>query len=61
MNAIIYPRLNDLADIVNIDREIIGNDSRRELAIEEHRCIAVKQESLIVGFLKIPTKLLNRL
>lgn len=54
MIEIIYPQLNHLADIVNIDKEIIGNDSRRgyiKLAIEEHSCIAVKQESLILGFL----------
>ncbi|WP_420490312.1 GNAT family N-acetyltransferase [Neobacillus drentensis] len=52
------PHLNNLDDLVDIDREVIGNDSRREYikkAIEEERCIVVKKENSIVGFLIFDT------
>ncbi|WP_075618622.1 GNAT family N-acetyltransferase [Paenisporosarcina indica] len=54
MEYVVKSQLNDLDEIVNIDREVIGSDSRRKYikkAIEEERCIVVKNEFNIVGFL----------
>ncbi|MGR6898582.1 GNAT family N-acetyltransferase [Rummeliibacillus sp. BSL5] len=48
------PNLIKLDEIVNIDIEVIGNDSRRQSikkAIDEGRCIVVKDNNSIVGFL----------
>lgn len=45
---------NDVDDIVKIDKEVTGNDSRREYikeAVEAEQCIVVKNEVSIVGFL----------
>nr|WP_147196466.1 GNAT family N-acetyltransferase [Rummeliibacillus stabekisii] len=48
------PNLIKLDEIVNIDIEVIGKDSRRQSikkAIDEGRCIVVKDNNSIVGFL----------
>jgi len=58
LKSLVKPHLNDLDDLVVIDREVIGNNSRREYikkAIEEERCIVVKKENSIVGFLIFDT------
>lgn len=58
MESIVKSHLNDLEEIVNIDREVIGSDSRRNYikkAIEEERCIAFKNEFTLVGFLIFDT------
>lgn len=50
--------LNDVDSIVKIDSEVIGNNSRREYieeAVEAGRCIVVKNEISIVGFLIFDT------
>lgn len=54
MTSLIMSQLNNLDDLVNIDKEVIGNASRREYirkAIEEERSILVKKGNSIVGFL----------
>ena len=54
METLVKSLLIDLDEIVNIDREVIGSDSRRKYikkAIEEERCIAIKNEFSFVGFL----------
>lgn len=59
MESLFKSQLNDLDEIVNIDREVIGSDSRRKhikKAIEEERCIAIKNESSFVGFLIFDTQ-----
>ncbi len=48
----------DLEEVVNIDSEVIGNDSRRDYinkAIDDARCIGVKYENAIMGFLIFDT------
>ncbi|MFN7253426.1 MAG: GNAT family N-acetyltransferase [Anaerobacillus sp.] len=47
-------QLSDLDQIVQIDQEVIGNDSRREYikkSIEDSRCIVAKNQNNVVGFL----------
>lgn len=47
-------QLNNLDEIVKIDEEVIGSNSRHEYirkAIEEERCIVANEKNLIVGFL----------
>ncbi|MEK3981676.1 GNAT family N-acetyltransferase [Psychrobacillus sp. FSL K6-2836] len=54
MEHLVKCKFSDLDEIVKIDIEVIGNDSRRKYinkAIEEDRCIAIKNESSVVGFL----------
>ena len=54
MESLVISQLNDLDEIVNIDKGVIGSDSRRKYikkAIEEERCIAVKNEFSFLGFL----------
>lgn len=54
MKTLCKPQLINLDEIVNIDIEVIGNNSRRDhikKAIEEEKCIVVKNENKIVGFL----------
>ena len=54
MESLVRSELIDLDEIVNIDREVIGSDRRRMYimkAIEENRCLVVKNEFSIVGFL----------
>ncbi|QFF99302.1 GNAT family N-acetyltransferase [Psychrobacillus glaciei] len=58
MESLVKSQLNDLDEILNIDREVIGSDSRRKYikkAIEEERCIAIKNEFSFVGFLIFDT------
>ncbi len=50
--------ITELDEIVNLDREIIGSDRRQvyiKKAIEDDRCIVVKNECSIVGFLIFTT------
>ena len=54
LKNVIKPKLEDVENIVAVDREVISNDSRRDyikIAVEEDRCIVVKSENKIVGFL----------
>lgn len=54
MTHLVFSKLSELEEIVKIDKEVIGNDSRRKFiknAIEEERCIAIKNKSSFVGFL----------
>ena len=54
MEHLVKTQLNDLDALVKIDIEVIGSDSRRKYikrAIEEDRCIAIKNEFTFVGFL----------
>ena len=54
MEHLVKSQLIHLDEIVKIDIEVIGSDSRRKYikkAIEEDRCIAIKNESTFVGFL----------
>jgi len=58
MESLIKSQLNDVDEIVNIDRVVTGSDSRRKYikkAIEEERFIVVKNEFSIVGFLIFDT------
>jgi ribosomal protein S18 acetylase RimI-like enzyme len=51
---VLKPKLEDVENIVAVDREVISNDIRRDYikkAVEEDRCIVVKSENKIVGFL----------
>ncbi|WP_407701988.1 GNAT family N-acetyltransferase [Viridibacillus soli] len=51
-------KLIDLDDIMKIDEEVIGDNSRREYirkAIEEKRCIVANDKNIIVGFLIFDT------
>ncbi|MBE5104689.1 GNAT family N-acetyltransferase [Bacillus thuringiensis] len=50
--------INDLNSIVHIDAAVIGDNSRRDYikqAIEEERCIIVKEDNSISGFLTYDT------
>lgn len=54
MNNVIQAQINDLDQIMNIDQDIIGDDSRKDYitnAIKEKQCLVVKEGDLIVGFL----------
>lgn len=58
MKSLIKPKINDLDEIVKIDREVTGHDNRRKYiqrAIEEERCIVLKVGDSIVGFLIFDT------
>ncbi len=51
-------KINDLDEIVKMDSEVIGDDRRRKYiqkAVEEERCIVIKIDALIVGFLIFDT------
>lgn len=51
---IVAAQIADLNAIVQLDREVIGNMSRRksiENAIMQERCIIVKENDKVVGFL----------
>ena len=55
-------QLIDLEDILKIDEEVIGNNSRWEYirkAIEEERCIVANDKNLIVGYLRYDTHFFN--
>ncbi|ALC91634.1 acetyltransferase [Bacillus sp. FJAT-18017] len=54
MKSLEMAQINYLDEIMKIDEEVIGNNSRREYilkAIEEERCIVANDNNLIVGFL----------
>ncbi|MFU1884144.1 hypothetical protein, partial [Enterococcus faecium] len=54
MNHIVIAQMSDLEKIVNIDNEVICNDSRKDYikhAIKEEKCLVVKENNFIVGFL----------
>lgn len=54
MMNIVVAQLTDLHAIVKIDREVIGNTSRRDLienAIKQGHCIVVKENDGFAGFL----------
>lgn len=58
MESLIKSQLTELDEIVNLDREVIGSDRRRgyiKKAIEDDKCIIVKNKSSIVGFLLFTT------
>ena len=58
MKCLVKAQINQLDEIVHIDREVIGSETRREYiknAIQEGRCIAIKSEYLLVGFLIFDT------
>ncbi len=58
----IKAKLEDVENIIAVDREVTGNDSRREhikKAVEDDRCIVVICESKIVGFLIFDTNFFN--
>lgn len=58
MKSLELAQLIDLDNIVNIDEEVIGNNSRGEYirkAIEEKRCIVANDKNLTVGFLIFDT------
>ena len=53
MESLTISQLNELDEIVGIDREVIGNENRRKYirkAIEEERCIVIKTEFSYLGF-----------
>lgn len=54
MNDVVKAKMNDLDTIVTIDIEVIGHNSRNEYikhAIKEEKCLVVKENNCIVGFL----------
>lgn len=49
---------DDLDSILHIDIDVIGDDSRRNYikhAIDEEKCIIVKEDNSILGFLTYDT------
>jgi len=49
----------ELTAITEIDKEVIGSDSRKaylKKAIDEHKCLVAKKELVVVGFLVYTTK-----
>lgn len=54
MKSVVEAQLIAIEEIVQIDKEVIGNDSRRKYistAIEDERCMIVKDSGSIVAFL----------
>lgn len=54
MKTIETVEMKDLDKLVNIDKEVIGNDQRRNYikkAIELRQCLCAKENEEIVGFL----------
>ncbi|MBB6452375.1 GNAT superfamily N-acetyltransferase [Salirhabdus euzebyi] len=52
--AVQYATKVDLVDLVEVDKETIGNDSRKayiEDAIKEKRCLVAKRHNVSVGYL----------
>jgi hypothetical protein len=46
-------KLTDADDIVKIDKEVIGDDSRRDYiqtSISDERCLVVKENKLLLDF-----------
>ncbi|WP_407652094.1 hypothetical protein [Aquibacillus koreensis] len=51
---IVSPHPNDVESIVQIDKQVIGTDSRNdylERAVQEGRCLIAKTDQEIQGFL----------
>lgn len=58
MNHVVKAQMNDINTIMNIDIEVIGNSSRKEYikqAIKEEKCLVVKENNCIAGFLIFDT------
>lgn len=58
MKNVTKASINDLDAILHIDIDVIGNDSRRDyikVTINEGRCIIVKEDNSISGFLTYDT------
>jgi len=58
LKNVIKASINDLDAILHIDIDVIGNDSRRDYikeTINEGRCIIVKEDNSISGFLTYDT------
>lgn len=54
MNNIVKAQIKDIDKLVHIDTEVIGNSSREDYikkAIIEEKCLVVKVDNIIVGFL----------
>jgi predicted acetyltransferase len=54
LKNVLKAKFGDIENIVAVDKEIISNDSRRAYiskAVEEDRCIVVKNNNEIFGFL----------
>ncbi|MBJ7983268.1 GNAT family N-acetyltransferase [Bacillus cereus] len=59
MENVAKASIDDLDSIVHIDVAVIGDDSRRNYikhAIDEEKCIIVKEDNSIFGFLTYDTK-----
>jgi len=51
---ITFAKPNEFAEVLGIDKEVIGNDSRKQYlkeTIERNKCVVIKINSSIVGFL----------
>lgn len=58
MKSLLTSQVIELDEIVNLDSEVIGSDKRRKYihkAIEDGRCLVVKNDTSIVGFLIFTT------
>lgn len=58
MKSLSKAKIYDLDEIVKMDSEVIGDDRRRKYiqkAVEEEKCIVIKIEASIVGFLIFDT------
>ncbi|HFJ9441543.1 MULTISPECIES: GNAT family N-acetyltransferase [Bacillus] len=58
MKNVTKASINDLDAILHIDIDVIGNDSRRDYikeTINEGRCVIVKEDNSISGFLTYDT------
>ncbi|MGH1287245.1 GNAT family N-acetyltransferase [Bacillus toyonensis] len=58
MKNVTTASINDLDSILHIDIDVIGDDSRRNYikhAIDEEKCIIVKEDNSILGFLTYDT------
>lgn len=54
MESLLRSQVTELDEIVYLDSEVIGSDRRREYinkAIKDNRCLVVKNDTSIVGFL----------
>lgn len=54
MNSVDQAKIEELGSIVNIDKEVIGNTSRRgyiEESIKLNQCLVAKEDDVIIGFL----------
>jgi ribosomal protein S18 acetylase RimI-like enzyme len=54
LGTVVKAHLTDMDDVAKIDKEVIGNDKRRDYiqtSISEERCLLVREEGSIAGFL----------